>query len=56
VLAQDKVLVDVFRRQEEGKWIRDTLTQPDNELRLDSVQLVLHLAEVYKNVEFLPLA
>jgi Uma2 family endonuclease len=55
ILAQDKVLADVIRRQEDGHWSRGTLTQLEDDLRLESVQLVLHLADVYRNVEFSPL-
>jgi len=56
IVAQDKVLVDIFRRQEDGHWTRETLTQPDDDLRLESVQLTLRLSEVYRNVEFPHLA
>jgi Uma2 family endonuclease len=56
IVAQDKILVDIFRRQEDGHWIRETLTQGDDDWRLDSVQLTLRLADVYRNVEFSPLA
>jgi hypothetical protein len=50
-----KATVSADSRQEDGQWIRETLTQGDDDLRLDSVQLTLRLSEVYRNVEFSPL-
>jgi Uma2 family endonuclease len=52
IVAQDNVVVDVFRRQEDGRWSRETLSQLTDDLRLHSVQFALRLDAVYENVEF----
>jgi Uma2 family endonuclease len=51
IVAQDKALIDIFRQADES-WSRETLSQLDESLRFDSVQFVLRLDEVYKNIEF----
>jgi hypothetical protein len=43
---------DIFRRQADESWFRETLSQLDDSLRFDSVQFVLRLDEVYKHIEF----
>lgn len=53
LVAQNRVFVEVHRRVD-GKWEVETLTEPEQQLRLASIGLTLSLGEIYRNVEFEP--
>lgn len=52
IVAQDRLHIEVFRRQRNGRWQWEVHTEPDDELRLESVGLTLSLAQVYRRVKF----
>jgi Uma2 family endonuclease len=51
LIAQDQMLVELLRRKSENEWLREVLTEPGDELRLESVSLTLTLRDVYRNVK-----
>ena len=50
LVAQDKVSVERFVRQENGLWLYERLTRRDEALQLASVSAVLPLDEIYYRV------
>jgi Uma2 family endonuclease len=52
IIAQDRCHIEVFRRQRADRWQWEVLTEPNDELRLESVGLTLSLAQVYRRVKF----
>ena len=49
LIAQDEVKAHVYRRDADGKWWVQTLTETD-ELRMESVSLNLPLLELYEDI------
>ena len=49
LIAQDAVKADVYRRDDQGNWWVETLTETD-ELRLESVGLNIPLSDLYEDV------
>ena len=52
LVAQDRVLVEVFRRQPADTWLPEVLTDLTEELHLQAVGLTLQVAQVYRRVTF----
>jgi Uma2 family endonuclease len=52
IVSQDRVHVEVFRRQRGDRWQWEVLSELNDELRLDSVGLTLSVAQVYRRVRF----
>ncbi len=52
IVAQDRVHIEVFRRQRGDRWQWEALTEMGEELRLSSVGLTLKVAQVYRRVGF----
>jgi Uma2 family endonuclease len=50
LVAQDRMLVESYRRQASGQWLLTTAAEADNILELSSVNCRLKLADVYENV------
>ncbi len=53
ILAPDKISATMFRLSEEGNWLSETM-DPDDSLRLNSVDVTLPLASLYEGVDFPP--
>jgi Uma2 family endonuclease len=51
-VAQDRVHIEIFRRQGEAFWQTETLTELTDTLHLQSVGLTLTVAQVYRRVTF----
>jgi len=51
LISQVQMIVEVHRLVGD-EWQSELLTQPEEQLRLESVGLVLTLSEIYRNVEF----
>ena len=51
-VAQDRVRIEIFRRQGEAFWQTEVLTELDETLHLQSVGLTLTVAQVYRRVKF----
>ena len=51
-VAQDRVRIEIFRRQGEAFWQTEVLTEMDDTLSLQSVGLTLTVAQVYRRVKF----
>ena len=54
LIAQDRVLVERFVRQDDGRWIFSEVTDLAAVLRLDSIGCELALADIYRGVELEP--
>ncbi|MBI1765956.1 MAG: Uma2 family endonuclease [Acidobacteria bacterium] len=52
LVAQDRVQLEIYRRQPDGSWQTEVLTDLNEELHLQSVGLTLGVAQVYRRVQF----
>lgn len=52
LIAQEQVQIEIFRRQPNGDWQTEALTELEEEFRLQSVGLTLSVAQVYRRVQF----
>ena len=52
IVSQDRSHIEVFRRQRNGRWQWEVLSESNDELRLESVGLTLSLTQVYRRVKF----
>jgi len=52
IVEQEKISVEIHRRQPDGRWITYFFNHNDEEFNLESVDLTLSLAEVYRRVKF----
>jgi Uma2 family endonuclease len=52
LVAQDKIAIEVHRRQEGSEWAIEFFIEPEEEIRLASVDLTLRVADIYRNVRF----
>ncbi len=49
LVSQDKIKVEVYRKDNQGNWLMQTLGK-DDELRLDSINLTLTMPQIYEDV------
>jgi Uma2 family endonuclease len=49
LISQDQVKIEVYRQDLEGNWTKETLIK-GNDLRLNSVDLTVSLADIYEDV------
>ena len=54
LIAQDRLAIDVFTRQPDGRWLLDAYTDPEASIPCESIGCTLTLGEVYDKVEFEP--
>ncbi len=52
IVEQEKISVEIHRRQPDGRWTTYFYTRTDTEFTLESVDLTLELAEIYRRVVF----
>lgn len=52
IVWQDKVYAELHRKQADNSWETEVYDEIDSEIRLDSVDLNLTLAEIYRRVNF----
>ena len=52
LIDQDKVHVDVYIRQSNGKWLIDAAEGLDSVIQLEAIGCTLALADIYEKVEF----
>jgi Uma2 family endonuclease len=52
LIAQDRLAIDVFTRQPDGRWLLEAYTDPEVSIPCDSIGCTLTLGEVYSKVEF----
>ncbi|MFO5474501.1 MAG: Uma2 family endonuclease, partial [Dolichospermum sp.] len=50
LISQDQVKVEVYRQDEKRNWTIQTLINRDDKLHLDSVGLILEMADIYEDV------
>jgi len=51
IASQDRILIEVFRRQRGGRWSWEVLTELTDQLRLESLGLTLTAAQIYRRVK-----
>jgi hypothetical protein len=51
VVCSDRVRVDVFRRQTDGRWLMNYASRMEEVVELQSIGCRLALADLYENVE-----
>jgi Uma2 family endonuclease len=54
-VSQATLLVEYFRRNEANQWIITVLTEPEEELVISELNLVLTLAEIYDETGVVPM-
>lgn len=52
LIAQDEFSVEVFTRRDDGRWLLDAFSAPDDEVVFDSIQCRVRLREIYDKVRF----
>jgi Uma2 family endonuclease len=52
LIAQDRLAIDVFTRQPDGRWILEAFTDPEAAILLDSIGCTLTLRDAYDKVAF----
>lgn len=52
LVAQDRIHVDHYARQETGQWLLTTFTDSDESVKLPALDCAIPLVEIYANVAF----
>ncbi len=52
LIAQDRLAIDVFTRQPDGRWLLEAYTDPEAAIPCDPIGCTLILCDVYDKVEF----
>jgi len=52
IIAQDKMSVELHRRNEDGIWIKEMFNSAEEIINLQSVELNISLSEIYLGVDF----
>lgn len=53
LVAQDKLRIEIFRRQEHGDWLYSVAETPETTVRLEVINCELTLADAYEGVQTL---
>lgn len=51
LIAQDRFSVEVFTKQPDGRWLLGAVDEPDESVRLESIQCEVLLRNIYAKVE-----
>ena len=54
IIDQEKALIELHRRQPDGRWITYFFNDTDREFDLTSVDMTLNVSDVYARVTFIP--
>jgi Uma2 family endonuclease len=52
LVLQDRMQVEVYRRQSEDEWSRDLFVQPEEHVHFASVGFTLSVGDIYRNVRW----
>jgi len=52
LVSSDRMRVDLYTRQPDGKWLLTSANRPDDEIELSSIGCRLSLADLYEKVDF----
>lgn len=52
LVSQDRILVEVYRRQTDDEWSHEIYTNQDDEIHFTSVNLTMNMRDIYRNVRF----
>jgi len=52
IVSQDKMQVEVHRRQNDSEWTKEMFTETEEVIELPSVEANISLAEIYRGVDF----
>lgn len=53
-VAQHRMQVDLYTREDTGRWVLTSFDRQTDEVRLPSIDCTLALAEIYDRIEFHP--
>ena len=53
LIATDRISVDVYTRDREGRWILTSASKPEDVIQLSSVECSLRVADLYENTDLL---
>jgi len=56
IVSQEKIMVEVHRKLENGEWQAEIYDEINDEIRLDSIDFNLFLSEIYRRVDLTPQA
>ena len=51
LVAQEKMLVELWKRQDEHTWVIDNYTASEQEFRIDAIGVTIKMADIYEGVE-----
>ena len=51
LIASDRMHIDLYARQADGRWLRASASRPDDSIELASIGCRITVAEVYENVD-----
>jgi len=51
LVSQNEMLIEWYTRRENGEWVYRTATGPDGVCRLESLEIDLSLAEIYRGID-----
>jgi len=54
LVSQETMMVQVYERQPDGKWLLSTFDESGGEMKLTTVPVSVPLADIYRDVEFPP--
>lgn len=54
LVESDEIAAELHRKGEDGRWTCESYSNPDDELRLESIGVSLRLGNLYAKVEFPP--
>jgi Uma2 family endonuclease len=52
LVLQDRMQVEVYRRQRGEEWTRETFAQPEDHVHFASVGFTLRVSDIYRNVRW----
>jgi Uma2 family endonuclease len=52
IVEQKKMLVEIHRRQRDGRWLTQFYNRPEEEFEFVSIDLKMSVAEIYRRVAF----
>jgi len=54
LVGQDTMRIELFERQDDGRWLMTEVKGPENFLHLPSIDARIRLADIYERIEFKP--
>jgi Uma2 family endonuclease len=52
LVLQDRMQVEVYRRQREGEWTREIFAQTEDHVHFTSVGFTMRVSDIYRNIRW----